>query len=273
MRVDSIVTFRARPILLGAPLFVASVPCNGSPSPREHRAREDLAFVTPVPFSYRSPTPISTPKLLRVLIVQGDAAFSAMLSNALTAAGFGTEQAASRAQASSLCKDFQPDVALVDLELSDGGLSLVEELSSRKRPSVPTVVVTAVSEEARILNALRAGAVGYIFKDDVGQRTVSIVEEAIRGGTPLSRAVARLLLQSFRGGPPKVSARAELTPREQGVLGMLARGKSYAEVGTTLGVSENTVRSHVRSIYEKLGASSKTEAVMVGLRMGLLRVD
>lgn len=228
--------------------------------------------MTPVPFAFRPPTPISTPKLRRVLVAQGDASFSALLWDALTQAGFGAQQATSRAVASSLCRDFQPDVALVDLELPDDGLPLVEELS-RRRPGIPTVVVTAVSEEPRILAAIRAGAVGYIFKDDVGQRAVPIVEEAIRGGTPLSRAVARLLLRTFRGDEPKTPIRTELTPREQGVLGMLARGKSYAEVGTTLGVSENTVRSHVRSIYEKLGASSKTEAVMVGLRMGLLRVD
>jgi DNA-binding NarL/FixJ family response regulator len=202
----------------------------------------------------------------------GDASFAAVLWEALTRAGFGAQQSTSRADASKVCGELRPDVALVDLELPDEGLPLVAELA-KCRPAVPTVVVTAVSEEARILMALRAGAVGYVFKDDVGQRTVPIVEEAIRGGTPLSRSVARLLLRTFRGDEPKVTVRTELTPREQGVLGMLARGKSYAEVGSTLGVSENTVRSHVRSIYEKLGASSKTEAVMVGLRMGLLRVD
>jgi DNA-binding NarL/FixJ family response regulator len=63
-----------------------------------------------------------------------------------------------------------------------------------------------------------------------------------------------------------------LTRRERSVLSMLAEGKSYADVGTRLGVSENTVRSHVRSIYDKLGASSKTEAVMAALRFGLVRV-
>jgi len=229
-------------------------------------------LVTPVPFAYRPPTPISTPRLRRVLVAMGDPSFAAVLWEALTRAGFGAQQSTSRADASKVCGELRPDVALVDLELPDEGLPLVAELA-KSRPAIPTVVVTAVSEEARILMALRAGAVGYVFKDDVGQRTVPIVEEAIRGGTPLSRSVARLLLRTFRGDEPKATVRTELTPREQGVLGMLARGKSYAEVGSTLGVSENTVRSHVRSIYEKLGASSKTEAVMVGLRMGLLRVD
>jgi DNA-binding NarL/FixJ family response regulator len=229
-------------------------------------------LVTPVPFAYRPPTPISTPKLRRILIVQSDAIFGGILWEALTKAGFGAHLTASRADASSVSTELRPDIVIADLELPDDGLPLIEEFS-RRRPSIPTIVVTAVADEGRILTAIRAGAVGYVFKDDVGQRAVAIVEEAMRGGTPLSRSVARLLLRTFRGEEPKVSTRVDLTPREQGVLGMLARGKSYAEVGATLGVSENTVRSHVRSIYEKLGASSKTEAVMIGLRLGLLRVD
>lgn len=244
----------------------------GQPRGPTHRDFWERGAVTPIPFSYRSPTPISAPKLVWVLIAQGDPVFSALLSEALIRAGFGAEQAGTRHQACGLCRDFPPNVALVDLELPGGGLSLIEELC-RRRVSVPTVVVTAVSDEDRILEALRAGAVGYIFKHDVGQRAVPIVEEAVHGGTPLSRGAASLLLRSLRGSTPRVPERPELTPREHGVLGMLARGKSYADVGITLGVSENTVRSHVRSIYDKLGASSKTEAVMAGLRLGLLRVD
>lgn len=229
-------------------------------------------MVTPVPFAFRLPTPLPTSKSRRVLIAQSDPAFAAELGAALGAAGYGVHQVSSRAEALAVAADLRPDVIILDLELPDGGQPLIEELA-RRRPNVPVVVVTAVSEEARILTAIRAGAVGYIFKDDVGQRAVPIVEEAARGGTPLSRTVARLLLRAFRGNEPKASTHPDLTPREQGVLGMLARGKSYAEVGSMLGVSENTVRSHVRSIYEKLGASSKTEAVMIGLRIGLLRVD
>lgn len=228
-------------------------------------------MVTPVPFAFRLPTPVPASKFRRVLVAQADAAFAAQLAEALGAAGFGVHTASSRLEAQALAAELRPDVVILDLELPDEGQPLIEELA-RRRPNVPTVVVTAVTDEARILTAIRAGAVGYIFKDDVGPRTVAIVEEAIRGGTPLSRSVARLLLRAFRGDEPKSSPHPELTPREQGVLGMLAQGKSYAEVGSMLGVSENTVRSHVRSIYEKLGASSKTEAVMIGLRAGLLRV-
>lgn len=230
-------------------------------------------MVTPVPFAFRPPTPISTPRLRRVLVAQSDPAFAATLASALGDAGFGALSVATQAQALLALDTLSPDVVLLDLELPDGrGVASLDELF-RARPSMAVVVVTAVTEEGRILESIRAGAVGYVFKEDVGHRTVPIVEEAMRGGTPMSRAVARLVLRTFRGGEPKPRGRAQLTPRERGVLDMLAQGKSYADVGATLGVSENTVRSHVRSIYDKLGASSKTEAVMAGLRMGLLRVD
>jgi len=94
----------------------------------------------------------------------------------------------------------------------------------------------------------------------------------MRGGAPLSRPVARLLLQACRGTRRDRTPLPDLTRRENTVLGMLAEGKSYAEVGLRLGVSENTVRSHVRSIYEKLGVKSKTEAVIAALRLGLVRL-
>lgn len=228
-------------------------------------------MVTPVPFAYRPPTPLATPKFRRVLIAQRDTTFGRTLWEALTAAGFGAYPSATREDALSVSAELRPDIALVDLELSDDGLPLIEDFA-RRTPPIPSIVITNVTEEKRVLTAIRAGAVGYVFKEDVGQRTVPIVEEALRGGTPLSRPVARLLLATFRGDEPAKAPAVDLTPREKNVLEMLARGKSYADVGATLGVSENTVRSHVRSIYEKLGASSKTEAVMIALRMGLLRV-
>jgi DNA-binding NarL/FixJ family response regulator len=190
----------------------------------------------------------------------------------LEEAALAVERVATPAAALAALHRFQPDVTLVDLSLPDcDGTELIRDLC-RERPGMPVVVVTQVSDEARILSAIRAGAAGYVFKADVGQRMVQVIEEAARGGAPMSRPVARLLLRVYRGGLPTTPQAPALTRRERSVLAMLAEGKSYAEVGIKLGVSENTVRSHVRSIYEKLGVSSKTEAVMAGLRMGLVRV-
>lgn len=228
--------------------------------------------MTALPYSFRSPTPPSAPAVRRVLVVHADTEFAARLTSSLSDGGIASRTSRTRAESLAAFEELAPDVVLVDLALADAcGIAFIREISAR-RPTLPIVVLTTERDEARILSAIRAGATGYVFQGEVESRVVTIVEEALRGGAPLSRPVARLLLQAFRGAELRPQGQPELTPRERTVLGMLSEGKSYAEVGTTLGVSENTVRSHVRSIYDKLGVSSKTEAVMAALRFGLLRV-
>jgi len=236
------------------------------------RAGGQRNVVTPTPFSFRKLTPNPQPRVRRVLLIEDDLEFAQNIGPMLEEAELEVERVASKSAALAALTRFAPDVALVDLSLPDcDGTELIRDLC-RERSGMPVVVVTQVSDEARILAAIRAGAAGYVFKADVGQRVVQVIEEALRGGAPLSRPVARLLLRVYRGGLPPEPAAPALTRRERSVLAMLAEGKSYAEVGLKLGVSENTVRSHVRSIYEKLGVSSKTEAVMTGLRLGLVRM-
>lgn len=229
-------------------------------------------MVTPLPFSFRQPTPSGTPRVRRLLLLQPDAEFARALSATLDTAHIAVTRVSTQAEALTALVQFAPDVALVDLMLPDGdGVELIAGLA-RLRPGLPIVVITSESDDARILAAIRAGASGYLFKADLGPRVVPVIEEAMRGGAPLSRQVARLLLQACRGISRDRASFPDLTRREHTVVGMLAEGKSYAEVGLRLGVSENTVRSHVRSIYEKLGVKSKTEAVIAALRLGIVRL-
>lgn len=229
-------------------------------------------MVTPLPFSFRQPTPSGTPRVRRLLLLQPDLDFARALSATLDAAHVGVTRVSTRAEALAALTQFVPDVALIDLALPDGdGIELITQLT-RMQPALPIVVVTGESDEARILGAIRAGASGYLFKADLGSRVVPVIEEAMRGGAPLSRPVSRLLLQACRDPRREEPSSVDLTRRENTVLGMLAEGKSYAEVGTRLGVSENTVRSHVRAIYDKLGVRSKTEAVIAALRLGIVRI-
>lgn len=228
--------------------------------------------MTPLPFSFRQPTPTGTARVRTLLLLQPDPEFARALSASLDAAQVGVTRVSTCAEALAALSQFLPDVALIDLVLPDGdGVELIAELA-RRQPTLPIVVVTSENDDARILGAIRAGASGYLFKDDLGPRIVAVIEEAMRGGTPLSRPVARLLLQACRGSGREKAATVDLTRRENTVVGMLAEGKSYAEVGLRLGVSENTVRSHVRSIYDKLGVRSKTEAVIAALRLGIVRL-
>lgn len=232
----------------------------------------ELVGVTPLPFSFRKLTPAATPRVRRLLLQQRDGELARGWSALLQAAGVSVKRVESSRDALSALDGFGPDAVLLDLVLPDGdGVELVREIV-RRDPQLPVVVVSAETDEARILAAIRAGASGYVFAQDMGERVVPVVEEALRGGAPLSRPVSKLLLDACRSPNGSTEPAPDLTRREQSVLSMLAEGKSYADVGTKLGVSENTVRSHVRSIYDKLGASSKTEAVMAALRLGLVRV-
>jgi DNA-binding NarL/FixJ family response regulator len=131
--------------------------------------------------------------------------------------------------------------------------------------------LTLCTEEGRTLEAIRGGARGYLFKDDLGRGLEPALNEAFAGGAPMSRPVARLLLEELqRQLPPASELRPALTDRERQVIEQLARGLSYEQVALVLEISTNTVRSYVRTIYDKLCVSSKTEAVLAAVRLGII---
>ncbi len=210
----------------------------------------------------------------RLLVVEDDARLGGALAQLLAASSFDAEIAQSGAAAERLLSRAEFDAALVDLGLPDlDGVELIGRIHAQ-RPDLPVLVISVVSLEARILAALRAGACGYLYKEDLGTRLVPAVEEALEGGAPLSRDVARKLVEHVRRGEdgaasddPRATA---LTDRERAVLEALATGDRYEDVARSLEMSVNTVRSHVRSIYDKLDVTSKTEAVVVAKRLGLL---
>lgn len=210
----------------------------------------------------------------RLLVVEDDARLGAALAGLLEASAFDAEIARSGAEAERSLSRTVFDAALVDLGLPDvDGVDLIGRIRAL-RPDMPVLVITVVSLEARILAALRAGAVGYLYKEDLASRLVSAVEEVLDGGAPMSRDVARKLVEHVRRGEagtvsddPRATA---LTDRERAVLEAFASGERYEDVARSLEMSVNTVRSHVRSIYDKLDVTSKTEAVVLAKRLGLL---
>lgn len=214
----------------------------------------------------------------RLLIVENDHLLRGLLGTSLCPAGWQPVLAATGAEARAhLRTNAQLDVAVVDLELPDAeGISLVRHLTG-VYPSLPVVIITC-AEELRIIEAFRAGACGCLCKKDLGSTLAPALDEALAGGAPMSRTVARLLLTQVRGlsstyavdapTPP----RPNMTIRERQVIEQLARGFSYDDVARVLDISPNTVRSYIRTIYEKLDVSSKTEAVLMALRLGLVNV-
>ena len=159
------------------------------------------------------------------------------------------------------------DLVLMDIELP--GLTGIEATSRLKRlmPQVPVVVVTVFEEPATILEAICAGAVGYLLKKTPVPELLAQLRSVVAGGSPLTPGVARSLLDVVRReheGSQRAHAeptRLDLSEREQDVLRCLTRGLSYKQVAYELGLSADTVRTYIRRMYQKLQVHSASEAV------------
>jgi DNA-binding NarL/FixJ family response regulator len=206
-----------------------------------------------------------------LLLVEDDARTAEVIVALLSAAVFPAPTvAASVAAAKQAIAQDIPDLVLLDLGLPDGdGVELVRVLRGAS-PTTLILVITSATAEVRILAALRAGANGYLLKEELDVRLALALRDLMAGGAPLSPRVANVVLQRLRQGARSPSVVPALTRREIGVLELLATGGSYQEIGQNLGVELNTVRSHVRSLYEKLGAENRAEAVNLAWNLGLL---
>jgi len=169
-------------------------------------------------------------------------------------------------------KGIPVDLAIVDLGLPDGsGIDVIAALHDHQ-PGALVVVATVMGDDASIIAALSAGAHGYLLKDspaDLFARQLSQLEQGIPA---LSPSVARRIVDHFRTTAVACQPDAALTPREQDVLGLISKGLRNAEAARALGLTENTVSSHIKSIYSKLGIASRAEAAIMAQRMGLSRL-
>lgn len=209
----------------------------------------------------------------RLLVVEDDARFVEAAKALVDPSRWQVEWASNAAEAlAAVERQPAPELMLVDLGLPDlDGLPLIARLSTRL-PGVPVLVLSGATSPARIHGALKAGACGYLFKEDMGSRLGPALEEALSGGSPMSPAAARYVLEQFRTfAPASDSPSSDLTSREREVVTLLARGSTYDEIADALGVSINTIRTHIRSTYEKLHASNKAQAILAARREGWLR--
>ncbi len=163
-------------------------------------------------------------------------------------------------------------VLLSDLGFPDGsGIDLIR-LAREQQPEAEIMVITVFADERHVLAAIEAGASGYLLKDGDSSYIGESILQLIHGGSPISAAIARHLLQRMRPAEPKPAEDApHLTAREQQVLELVAKGFSYAEIADTLEISVNTVTSYIKQIYRKLSVNSRGEAVFEASQMGLLR--
>ena len=163
-----------------------------------------------------------------------------------------------------------PDVLLVDLELpgmsGTDGIRILKE----QHPSLLLLVLTVYGDDDRIFEAVCAGACGYLLKKTPPARLLEAIAEAAAGGSPMSPAVARRVLELFRQCRPPERSGHELTPHQARLLRLFVEGHNYKSAAAELHVSVNTIAFHVQQIYAKLQVHSKSEAVVKALRTGII---
>jgi DNA-binding NarL/FixJ family response regulator len=165
-------------------------------------------------------------------------------------------------------EDTLPDLILMDIEMP--GLTGIEatKIARRILPEVAIIILTVFDDSENVLNAIKAGASGYLLKKHISGKLFDAIDEVMRGGAPLSPAVARLVLQSMH--KPADDNPYKLTQREKEILLSLSQGNSYKMIASDFTISIDTVRTHIKKIYEKLHVHSQTEAVSKAINEGLV---
>ncbi|WP_209346780.1 response regulator transcription factor [Pontixanthobacter sp. CEM42] len=183
--------------------------------------------------------------------------------------------ASSVADARNLLK-LKPDLFLVDIGLPDGsGLDLVPEIKEALDSKV--LIITSFGDRQTVVNAIRAGADGYLLKDSSVDEITDGMDVTLAGGSPVSATAAVYLLERLRNEDVLVDAAetgedAELKEREVELLNLFARGLTYKEAASAMGIAPLTINNYVKSIYGKLAVHSRSEAVYEALKTGQLKL-
>jgi DNA-binding NarL/FixJ family response regulator len=213
-----------------------------------------------------------------VLVVEDDGPTRRRLADALRSGSrYAVEEAADLAEARARLAAGPLDALLVDLHLPDGhGSTLIGE-TRRLSPRTQIMVISVFGDEESIISAIEEGASGYLLKDAFPVDIAGSVAELLDGQAPLSAAAARFIVRRLQGdrtgqpAPPVVPA-SRLTPRETDILWGIAKGCSYAEIASHLGISRQTVPGYIKSIYRKLQVNRRGEAVFEAVQQGLIRL-
>ncbi|MGH1486492.1 MAG: response regulator [Cellvibrionaceae bacterium] len=176
---------------------------------------------------------------------------------------------------SKLLEEKKPDILLTDLDLPDGnGIDLIKRLHEPNISTKLAIVITIFGDEDHVISALKAGASGYLLKDDNFIEINNAIKQMLDGGSPISPSIARYLLSELS---LKTSASIEedhgekiLSNREHEMLILVSKGYTAKEIGVMLDISFHTVNAHVKNIYKKLSVSNKTEAIFEATKKGII---
>jgi NarL family two-component system response regulator LiaR len=209
---------------------------------------------------------------LRVIIAEDDPFARRMIKETLEQAGITiVGEAVTGREAVDLVLEHRPDAVLMDIVMPDlDGLAATRHIVN-EIPNQVVIIVSRGDDEAVGLASLRAGAVGFLTKDLDVEALPRAVEGAVKGEAAISRRLSMRLIERLRGITGRTSglrpARSRLTPREWDVVDMLSAGMSTDEIANSLHLATETVRSHVKHIFRKLDARSRSEAIAAAQRI------
>lgn len=222
---------------------------------------------------------MATKKEYRVLLVEDDHGTLQRMSDIVSAQPelslVGTAETYS--EASEWLDNNKLDVLLTDLGLPDGNGKQLIEQTREQHADAEIMVISRFGDENSVVEAIKAGASGYLLKDESEEHIIDAISQLLQGGSPISPAIARYILDYFQHDEVAASNTTDpenfealLTPKEKLVLQYISRGYSNKEIASSLEISPHTVASHIKHIYRKLEVNSRNEAVFEGWRMGEL---
>ena len=176
-------------------------------------------------------------------------------------------EAANGAAALQRCADVLPDVILMDMVMPDMDGVTATGIIRQRFPTVQVLALTSFKEERLVQNALEAGAIGYLLKDVSAEKLAQAIRAAYAGRSTLSPEATQVLVQAATQLPPPGN---DLTERERDVLALMVTGLNNTEISEKLAVCPSTIKSHVSHILTKFGVTSRTEAVALAVRHGLV---
>jgi DNA-binding NarL/FixJ family response regulator len=218
------------------------------------------------PRTAASPAIVAT-AAARVLVVDDHALFRTGVANIINQERdlHVVAEAGNGADAVTAYDQHRPDVTLLDLRMPVmEGVEAVRRIRERD-PQAKVIVLTTYDTDEDISRALRAGAKAYVLKDITAEGLVACIHDVLAGKPYLAPAAAAKLAEGV--------TRVQLTPRELATLRLMADGKSNKEIASALGISDRTVKTHLGHLFEKLNVTSRTEAVKVATRRGLVRLE
>jgi len=197
-----------------------------------------------------------------VALVEDDARTRSLIADLLRRAGFVCTASCANAEvAQRLLIEAPPDIVLMDIDLPGvSGIDCVRVLKPRLA-CTHFVMLTVYDDPESIFEALAAGAIGYILKRSAAADLVTALRDVVAGGSPMTSSVARKVVLSFQPARQGAQEIDRLSQRENQVLRLLAKGRTYKEIADSLGITSNTVSCYIRRIYEKLHVRSRMEAV------------